>query len=115
MATPRTKRGRAETSPLATLKPDTLPDRYIAHCIGNCMMPDVNDGAPILVDEYTAWCEKRGEEPEDARAAYAADRFAAGDAITWPPARNAAGEGPIHVSPAASTASANSALSARKP
>jgi hypothetical protein len=34
--------------------------------------------APILVDEYTAWCEERGEEPEDARAAYAADRFRRG-------------------------------------
>jgi hypothetical protein len=45
--------------------------------------------APILVDEYAAWCEERGEEPEDARAAYAADRFAAGATIPWPPARNA--------------------------
>ena len=32
-----------------------------------------------------------------------------------PPARNAAGGGPIHVRPASSTASANSALSERKP
>ena len=32
-----------------------------------------------------------------------------------PPARSAAGGGPTHVSPAPSTASANSALSARKP
>jgi tetratricopeptide (TPR) repeat protein len=45
--------------------------------------------APFLVDEYAAWCEEHGEEPEDARAGYAADRFAAGDAIPWPPARNA--------------------------
>jgi tetratricopeptide (TPR) repeat protein len=45
--------------------------------------------APILVDEYAAWCAQRGEEPEDARAAWAADRFAAGAAIPWPPARNA--------------------------
>jgi len=45
--------------------------------------------APILVDEYTAWCEERGEEPEDARAGYAADRFAGGAAIAWPPGRNA--------------------------
>jgi tetratricopeptide (TPR) repeat protein len=45
--------------------------------------------APILVDEYTAWCEERGEQPEDARAAYAADRFAAGASIPWPPGRNA--------------------------
>ncbi|MGO9903073.1 MAG: SEC-C metal-binding domain-containing protein, partial [Solirubrobacteraceae bacterium] len=47
--------------------------------------------APILVGQYTAWCEERGEEPEDARAraAYAADRFAARDAFPWPPSRNA--------------------------
>lgn len=36
---------------------------------------------PILVDHYTSCCEERGEKPEDARAAYAADRFAAGEAI----------------------------------
>jgi hypothetical protein len=59
MATPRTKRGRTETSLLATLNPDTLPDRYILHCIGNCMMPDVKDGAPILVDKRQA--AKAGE------------------------------------------------------
>ena len=45
--------------------------------------------APIVADEYTAWCEERGEEPEDERAAYVADRFAAGVAIPWPPGRNA--------------------------
>ena len=51
MASSRTKRTRAKTSPLAPLNPDTLPDRYILHCRGNCMMPEVQDGAPILVDK----------------------------------------------------------------
>jgi tetratricopeptide (TPR) repeat protein len=44
--------------------------------------------APIVVDEYVAWCEERGEDPEGARAGYAADRFAAGEVIPWPPGRN---------------------------
>jgi tetratricopeptide (TPR) repeat protein len=49
---------------------------------------DVRAVAPIAVDDYTAWCEERGDAPEHARAAYAAQVFAAGDAIPWPPARN---------------------------
>lgn len=44
--------------------------------------------APIVVDDYLAWCEERGENPEDARAGYAADRFRVGDVIPWPPGRN---------------------------
>jgi tetratricopeptide (TPR) repeat protein len=44
--------------------------------------------APILVDDYTAWCEERGEDAEDARASYAAHRFADGEVIPWPPGRN---------------------------
>ena len=44
--------------------------------------------APILVEDYAAWCAEHDEDPEDARAAYAADRMAAGDVIPWPPARN---------------------------
>ena len=38
--------------------------------------------------DYAAWCAEHDEDPEDARAAYAADRMAAGDVIPWPPARN---------------------------
>ena len=44
--------------------------------------------APILVEDYVAWCAEHDEHPEDARAAYAADRMAAGDVIPWPPERN---------------------------
>jgi tetratricopeptide (TPR) repeat protein len=44
--------------------------------------------APIELDSYLPWCEQRSEDPEDARAAYAADAFRGGHAIAWPPARN---------------------------
>ncbi len=44
--------------------------------------------APIIVDEYVAWCEERGDDPEDARASYAAQLIAAGEVIPWPPGRN---------------------------
>lgn len=44
--------------------------------------------APIHVDDYAAWCVENDEEPEDARAHYAAQRFADGDATPWPPSRN---------------------------
>jgi hypothetical protein len=44
--------------------------------------------APIVLDGYIVWCEEHGQDPEGARAAYAADRFAAGEAIPWPPSRN---------------------------
>ena len=44
--------------------------------------------APIHVDPFLAWCAERGEDPEDSRAPYAADRFRTGDAIAWPPGRN---------------------------
>ena len=44
--------------------------------------------APIVVEEYAAWCAEHDEDPEEARAAYAADRLRDGDAIQWPPGRN---------------------------
>ena len=44
--------------------------------------------APIVVDEYAAWCAEHDEDPEEARAAYAARRIQDGDAIPWPPGRN---------------------------
>ena len=44
--------------------------------------------APIVVDEFVKWCEDRGEDPEEARAGYAADRLRLGGAIDWPPGRN---------------------------
>jgi hypothetical protein len=44
--------------------------------------------APIVVEDFIAWCEEREEDPEHARALYAAHRFADGEAIPWPPTRN---------------------------
>ena len=44
--------------------------------------------APIELDHYLPWCEERAEDPEQARAAYAADAFRREHAIPWPPARN---------------------------
>ncbi len=43
---------------------------------------------PIIVEDFIAWCEEREEDPEQARALYAAHRFADGEAIPWPPTRN---------------------------
>jgi len=44
--------------------------------------------APILLEDYLAWCDERGEDPGQARASYAADRLADGDVLAWPPGRN---------------------------
>ncbi|MGO9319321.1 MAG: SEC-C metal-binding domain-containing protein [Solirubrobacteraceae bacterium] len=44
--------------------------------------------APIVVEDFIAWCEERDEDPEHARALYSAHRFADCEAIPWPPARN---------------------------
>jgi tetratricopeptide (TPR) repeat protein len=44
--------------------------------------------APIVVEEYAAWCANHDEDPEEARAAYVASRMRDGDAIPWPPGRN---------------------------
>ena len=44
--------------------------------------------APLVVEDFVAWCEEHDEDPEDARAVYAAHRFAEGETIPWPPARN---------------------------
>jgi tetratricopeptide (TPR) repeat protein len=43
---------------------------------------------PIVVEAYVAWCAERDEDPEEARAAYAAHRLQEGEAIAWPPRRN---------------------------
>jgi phage repressor protein C with HTH and peptisase S24 domain len=32
--------------------PDTMPDRYVVHCAGNCMEPDISNGAPVLVEKH---------------------------------------------------------------
>jgi len=44
--------------------------------------------APMVVDDYIKWCEEHGEDPEDARARYAADVYRLGGGIDWPPQRN---------------------------
>lgn len=44
--------------------------------------------APIVVDEYAAWCAEHDEDPDEARAAYAANRMQDGATIPWPPGRN---------------------------
>lgn len=44
--------------------------------------------APIVVDKFVEWCEERGEDPDNARAGYAADRYRLGGGIDWPPGRN---------------------------
>jgi hypothetical protein len=44
--------------------------------------------APIVVEEYVAWCTEHDEDPEEARAAYAVDQLSKGEAIRWPPGRN---------------------------
>jgi hypothetical protein len=45
--------------------------------------------APIVVEELVAWCDEHDEDPEAARAAYAAEQLRLGRAIDWPPGRNA--------------------------
>jgi tetratricopeptide (TPR) repeat protein len=44
--------------------------------------------APIIVEDYAAWCAEHDEDPEEARAAYAAHRMSDGAVIPWPPGRN---------------------------
>jgi len=44
--------------------------------------------APIVVEDYSAWCAEHDEDPEEARAVYAAHRMRDGEAIPWPPGRN---------------------------
>lgn len=44
--------------------------------------------APIFLDRFLAWCQEHDEDPEQARASYAAHLLAEGRAIPWPPDRN---------------------------
>jgi len=44
--------------------------------------------APIVIEEFVKWCDERGEDPDGARAAYAADRYRLGNGVDWPPGRN---------------------------
>ena len=42
----------------------------------------------IRVASYVAWCGQHGEDPEEARAVYAARQSAEGHMVAWPPERN---------------------------
>ena len=44
--------------------------------------------SPIVVDTFVAWCADHHEDPEEARAGYAAESLRLGEAIVWPPGRN---------------------------
>ena len=46
--------------------------------------------APLIIDDYRAWCQARGCDPElpDSRVAYAAELADRGAAAAWPPGRN---------------------------
>jgi tetratricopeptide (TPR) repeat protein len=44
--------------------------------------------APIIVEDYLAWCAEHDEDAEEARAAFAAHGMRDGEAIAWPPGRN---------------------------
>jgi tetratricopeptide (TPR) repeat protein len=66
---------------------------YCAHLDGNIKwmrsqgMP-IRAVAPIIVEDYVAWCADHDQDPEEARAAYAVDRMTEGEVIAWPPGRN---------------------------
>lgn len=42
----------------------------------------------VRLDDYIPWCEAGGHNPAEARPTYAAAMLEAGEATTWPPARN---------------------------
>lgn len=44
--------------------------------------------APIVVEDYVAWCAEHDQDPDEARAAYAAEQMTDGEVIWWPPRRN---------------------------
>ena len=44
--------------------------------------------APIVVEDFVAWCAERDEDPEEARASYAVHLTREGEVIAWPPGRN---------------------------
>jgi len=56
-------------------------------CMRNQGVP-IRAVAPIIVDDYVGWCEQHDEDPEEARASYAAHRMSDGEVIAWPPGRN---------------------------
>lgn len=42
----------------------------------------------LALEDYVGWCEERGEDPAEARPAYAAEMLRLGCAASWPPGRN---------------------------
>jgi tetratricopeptide (TPR) repeat protein len=44
--------------------------------------------APIIVEDFVAWCAEHDEDPEEARASYAVHLTTEGEVIAWPPGRN---------------------------
>ncbi len=44
--------------------------------------------APIVVEDFVAWCAEHDEDPEEARASYAVHLTTDGEVIAWPPGRN---------------------------
>ena len=44
--------------------------------------------APIVVEDFVAWCAEHDEDPEEARASYAVHLTTEGGVIAWPPGRN---------------------------
>lgn len=44
--------------------------------------------APIVLHDYLVWCEEHDEDPQQARAPYAANLLGEGEVIAWPPNRN---------------------------
>lgn len=44
--------------------------------------------SPLPVDELIAYCEARDLDPEESRAAFAAEQSRIGRAVPWPPSRN---------------------------
>lgn len=45
--------------------------------------------APIIIDDFLAWCSEENKDSEKARAQYAAQLLSEGRTISWPPGRNA--------------------------
>jgi tetratricopeptide (TPR) repeat protein len=68
---------------------DVPHDDYCARLDGNIKWMrshgvPIRAVAPIVVEDYVAWCVEHDEDPEEARAAYAAHLTSDGDVIPWP-------------------------------
>ncbi len=43
---------QTKITPESIPHPDTMPDRYVVHCLGTCLEPDITDGTPVLVEKH---------------------------------------------------------------